>query len=48
MKEESKLKEKQAKCKHEFVTFVDRVDKTKDIFCWKCGKERTLPYSKKF
>ena len=48
MKDKSKLKDKQDKCKHEWRTFIDRTDKTKQIFCCKCGKDYNRPYSTKF
>ena len=48
MKDKNNLKAKQDKCKHEWRTFVDRTDKTKQIFCIKCLKDYPHPYSKKF
>ena len=34
-------------CKHEYQTFVDRVDKSRQIWCCKCGKDYEGRYSKR-
>ena len=39
--------DKKEECKHEYRTFVDRVDKSQSMFCWKCGKDYEGVYSKR-
>jgi len=39
--------DKEKICKHEYRTFVDRVDKSRQVFCWKCGKDYEGSYSRR-
>ncbi len=38
---------KKDNCNHEYRTFIDRVDKSRQVFCIKCLKEYPGAYSKK-
>jgi len=35
------------KCKHEWIDFVDRIDRTRNVWCWKCGKDYKGVYNNK-
>ena len=39
------LSDEKKECEHDWVSFVDRVDKSKDVWCCKCGKNHEGVYN---